>query len=287
MKPFFHIGICLSFISLLAGCASPAPVVESMPTAVPSPAMEPTMTLDPSATTMGTVPSSTVETGQRAFFSEKAQRGYLLFLPAEYGKDPQKQWPLILSLHSAGTRASNIEYLKYEALPQVLSFTPDFPFIVLSPYLTNAPDEDFWVREKVTRSVFTLLDEVQSMYAVDPKRVYLTGVSLGGNGTWVYGLQNPKRFAALVPVMGFIGNTAGVYVSENICDLKDVPVWAFHGALDQIVPLEAEQMLVDALKACGGNVRFTVYPDGDHDISGRVYNNNPELYEWLLSHSLK
>ena len=296
MKIFLRIMITVLFVSLLVGCASPAPTpilpvaVENTPSAVPSPTPEPTLMPEPTATVEtinSPIPSSTIETGQHAFFSEKAQRNYLLFLPANYGKDPQKQWSLILSLHGSGTRGKNVDLLKYEALPQTLEFTPDFPFIVLSPQLTDENGEDYWTREKVTESVFILLDEIQSTYAVDPKRVYLTGVSIGGNGAWAYGLQNPGRFAALVPVMGFFGDTSGFFVPDNICDLKDVPVWAFHGAQDPIVPLSAEEDIVNALKACGSNVQFTVYPDGDHDISGRVYNNNPELLKWLLSQSLK
>jgi predicted peptidase len=183
-------------------------------------------------------------------------------------------------------RSNNLETLQYEALPQVISYTPDFPFVVVMPQLTADSEEDYWTREKVVDSLFTLLDEVQANYAVDPHRIYLTGVSLGGNGVWAIGLMHPERFAALVPVMGFYGNTGSVWVPDNICDLKKVPVWAFHGAKDHIVPLFAEEDLVNALKACGGNVQFTVYPDGDHDISGQVYND-PALYTWLLSQSLK
>ncbi len=296
MKIFFRLLLVLLVVNLLAGCASPTVtavpqvIVENSSSPVPSATVGPTKTPEPTATVeMTKIPdiTSNVETGQQAFFSEEARRNYLLFLPAEYGKDPQQQWPLILFLHGSGTRGKNIDLLKYEALPQILEFTPDFPFIVLSPQLTDEDGEDFWTREKVTESVFTLLDKIQSAYAVDPKRVYLTGVSIGGNGTWAYGLQNPGRFAALVPVMGFFGDTSGFFVPDNICELKDVPIWAFHGAQDPIVPLDAEQGIVDALKACGGNVQFTIYLDGDHDISGRVYNNNPELLEWLLSQSLK
>ena len=296
MKIFLWILIALLFISLLVGCASPTQtavpqtMVGITPTFTLSPIVEPTTTREPapSAESVNSpIPSSNVVTGQHAFFSEKAQRNYLLFLPANYGKDPQQQWPLILSLHGSGTRGKNIDLLKFEALPQILEFTPDYPSIVISPQLTGEDNDDFWLREKVAESVFLLLDEIQSTYSVDPKRIYLTGISIGGNGTWVYGLQNPDRFAALVPVMGFYGDTSGFYVPENICDLKDVPVWAFHGAKDPIVPLEAEEDIVNALKACGGNIQFTVYPDGDHDISGRVYNNNPELLEWLLAQSLK
>jgi predicted peptidase len=177
-----------------------------------------------------------------------------------------------------------LETLKYEALPQILAFTPDFPFIVVIPQLTEA--EDYWTEEEVVASLFLILEEVQENYAVDSEKIYLTGVSLGGNGVWEIGLRYPGRFAALVPVAGFYGDTASVEVPENICDLKDVPVWAFHGAKDPIVPLFAEEDLVNALKSCGENAQLTVYPDGDHDISGQVYNDQ-ELYTWLLSQSLK
>ena len=287
MNKIFRMGLCLALFVLTTGCASPSPQPDPTPTAFPTLTAEPTSVPEPSMTAESSpAPTSNVETGQRAFFSEKAQRNYWLFLPSSYGKDPQKKFPLILFLHGAGTRGTDINLVKFEALPQILDFTPDFPFIVVSPQLTNQGGDDYWFREKPTESVMTLLDEVQSTYAVDPKRVYLTGVSIGGNGAWVYGLQHPGRFAALVPVMGFVGDTGGTYVPENICHLKSVPVWAFHGAKDSIVPLQAEQDLVDALKACGGNVQFTVYPDGDHDISGRVYNNNQELFEWLAAQSL-
>jgi len=295
MTIFARIMTMFLLFSLLAGCASATPTsepieIENTPSPVPSATREPTITPEPSSTTdliESPVPSSTLATGQHAFFSEAAERNYLLFLPAGYGKDPQKQWPLILFLHGSGTIGTNIDILKYEALPQILEFTPDYPAIVLSPQLTGEDGEEFWTREKVAESVFTLLDEVQSAYSVDSKRVYLTGVSLGGYSTWAFGLQYPERFAALVPVMGFFGDFSGFFVPDTICNLKDVPVWAFHGAQDPIVPLSAEEDVVNALKACGGNVQFTVYPDGDHDISGRVYNHNPELLEWLLAQSLE
>jgi predicted peptidase len=191
-----------------------------------------------------------------------------------------------LFLHGSGTSSSNTDTLLFEALPQILGFTPDFPFIVLSPQLTGKPGDEYWFQDKVEESVFSLLDEATAAYAVDTTRIYLTGVSIGGNGVWEYGLSHPERFAALVPVMGFVGDTTGFHVPADICDLKDKPIWAFHGAIDTIVPLEAEQSLVDALKACNGNIQFTVYPDGDHDISGKVYQDQ-ELYAWMLAQSLK
>ena len=282
------------FATVVAGCASPISTPQNSSTeevisSTPSPTDEPLPTAPPSATTDLATDLATVSAnnnGQHSFSSEKANRNYLLFLPAAYGNDPSQKWPLIIFLHGSGTRGNNIDNLMYEALPQILGFTPDFPFIVLSPQLTNDSEEDYWTREKVVASLFALLEEVQEKYSVDPERIYLTGVSIGGNGVWEIGLSYPDRFAALVPVMGFYGDTASVEVPDNICDLKEVPIWAFHGVKDHIVPLWVEEDLVNALKACGGNAQMTVYPDGDHDISGQAYENQ-DLYTWLLSQSLK
>jgi predicted peptidase len=161
----------------------------------------------------------------------------------------------------------------------------DFPFIIVSPQGTlEFTEYEIWATDEIISALMALLDEIQTSIAVDTNRVYLTGDSAGGNGTWVIGLEHPDRFAALVPVMGYYGWPFSV--PENICDLKDVPVWAFHGANDDVVPLDAEQMLVDALEACGGDVQFTVYPDNAHDVDHQqVYTE--ELYGWLLEQSLK
>ncbi len=293
--------LLLLIFMLAAGCGSPAPsptdVAAPRPaeppsptnTSAPPPAEPVTPTTEATAAlpvTDTSAPASNLITGQHSFTAQSGDRNYLLFLPSNYGKDPAQKWPLILFLHGSGTSSTNTDMLLYEALPQILGFTPDFPFIVLSPQLTGKPGDEYWFQDKVEASVFSLLDEVTAAYAVDTARIYLTGVSIGGNGVWEYGLRHPDSFAALAPVMGFVGDTAGFHVPANICDLKDKPIWAFHGAIDTIVPLEAEQSLVDALKACNGNIQFTVYPDGDHDISGKVYQDQ-ELYTWMLAQSLK
>ena len=129
-----------------------------------------------------------------------------------------------------------------------------------------------------------LLAEIETILEVDPGRTYLTGESAGGYGVWTIGLRYPDRFAALVPAAGYY-NWPFV-VPENICDLKDIPVWVFHGAKDDVIPLDAEQMLVDALQDCGGNVQFTVYSDAGHDVDEIVYDT-PELFTWLLSQQLE
>jgi predicted peptidase len=196
--------------------------------------------------------------------------------------DIQQKWPLILYLHGAGERGHNLDQLKTVGLPKKLEGQTDFPFIVLSPQGNG--EHEFWAKDEMVQSLLMLLDEVQGLYSINNKRIYLSGVSAGGNGTWEIGLRYHDRFAALVPVAGYYAFPFAV--PSNICDLKETPVWAFHGAKDELVPLSAEQQLVDALRACGGNVQFTVYPDVGHDIANDTYTNS-DLYTWMLSQTLK
>jgi predicted peptidase len=124
----------------------------------------------------------------------------------------------------------------------------------------------------------SLLDEIELKYNVDKNRIYLTGLSMGGIATWSLAIENPERFAAIIPI------SARGY-SQDVCVLKNVPVWAFHGAKDDIIPLKDGEKMVNTLKECGGNVKFTVYSEAGHDAWTVTYNN-PELYDWFLSQSL-
>jgi predicted peptidase len=130
-----------------------------------------------------------------------------------------------------------------------------------------------------------LLDEVTGGFKVDINRVYLTGLSMGGYGTWDLGLRHPERFAAIVPICGG-GELINVLLAngQKAQALKSLGVWAFHGAKDPIVPLDESQRMVNILKKKGGqDVRLTVYPEAGHDAWTETYNN-PELYQWLLNH---
>lgn len=224
-------------------------------------------------------------TGQHAYTSEAAGLDFLLYVPEAYGQVPAREWPVILFLHGYVDGLQNTAQLRSEFLPRMLEEEPDFPFIVVSPLRTGGGgDTEYWFREEHTAPFFRLLDEIGSVYSVDRDRIYLNGGSAGGNGVWEIGIQYPDRFAALVPVMGYFGYP--FRVPDNICDLKDVPIWAFHGALDETVPLVAEQDLVDAVNACGGQAQMTVIPDIGHDLEvEHVYTS--ELIDWMLSQSLK
>jgi len=194
---------------------------------------------------------------------------YLLFLPASYGTDPGRKWPLILFLHGLGETGTNLKLLKAHSIPKKVDKQPNFPFITVSP---QCPYEFCWRHELPTLNA--LLDEVVAAYAVDIQRIYVTGLSLGGFGAWALASLYPERFAAVVPVCGG-GDPA------TVCSLKEVPVWAFHGARDEVVPPHESQRMVDALRACGGSARLTLYPDLAHDSWTRTYDN-PALFDWLL-----
>ncbi len=202
--------------------------------------------------------------------------GYLLHLPGDYRKDPDKRWPLILFLHGMGERGDDLEKVKIHGIPKLADKNPDFPFVTVSP---QCPADSVWTAQ--LPALEALLDLVLDHYAVDPARVYLTGLSMGGYGSWALGSQSPQRFAAVVPICGGGRTEAGF--PAKVAALKGVPVWAFHGADDAVVPLAESEKLVDHLRSVGGDVRLTVYPDCGHNSWERTYDN-PYLYRWLLKH---
>ncbi len=195
---------------------------------------------------------------------------YLLFLPEGYSKN-KKDWPLILFLHGAGERGSDLNKVKVHGPPKIVEKQKDFPFIVVSP---QCPKDDWWT-DKV-EVLIHLLDDIVDRYNVDSERIYLTGLSMGGYGSWALAAEYPERFAALAPICGG-GNRIMAF------RLKNVPIWAFHGAKDNVVPLKQSEEMVEAIKARGGNAKLTVYPDAGHDSWTETYNNK-ELYDWFLKH---
>ena len=203
--------------------------------------------------------------------SQTYEMDYLIYLPEVYETTSQ-EWPLVLFLHGAGERGSDIEFVKRNGPPRLIEEGQQFPFILVSP---QCPERTIWDN----KLLITLLDEIESKYNVDKSRVYLTGLSMGGHATWSLAIQNPERFAAIIPVC------ARGY-SQDVFVLKDVPVWVFHGEKDDIVPISDGQKMVDALEHAGGSVKFTIYPEANHDSWTETYNN-PEIYEWLLNHSLE
>jgi predicted peptidase len=196
---------------------------------------------------------------------------YLLYLPKGYDKERQV-WPLILFLHGAGERGDDLEKVKIHGPPKIVEKKKEFPFIVVSP---QCPEEQFWSNDVL----INLLDHVVDAYDVDTERVYLTGLSMGGFGPWYLACEYPERFAAIAPICGG-GEPLGAH------RLKNVPVWAFHGAKDELVPLKRSEEMVEAVNASGANAKLTVYPDAGHDSWTATYQNK-QLYDWFLKHRKK
>jgi len=200
---------------------------------------------------------------------------YLLDLPADYNRKSPKKWPLILFLHGAGERGTNVQAVGRHGPPKIARQQPDFPFIVVSP---QCPAGQWWQADTLN----ALLDEVCKKYNIDTRRIYLTGLSMGGYGSWSLAVSNPERFAAVAPICGG-GETIGVLLAQgkHRTALSKLPIWAFHGGKDEVVKPSESQKMVDSLKAIGNTVKFTVYPDAGHDSWTATYNN-PALYDWFL-----
>jgi len=275
--------------------ATPPPTATLQFTAVPTASLTPTPPLKPTNTfTPSPSPTATsasthepVVTQQHAYsatititaangVTRTALMRYLLYVPRAY--QPDQAWPLLLFLHGSGQGGDDVDQVRRVGLPQLLEQNPDFPFIVVSP---QNPKDVPWAED--LHELNALIDHVQAEYHIDPKRISVTGLSTGGYGTWQLASLYPQRFAALVPIAGGYDYYHPGVPPRNICALKDVPVWVFHGGKDEIVELSRAQPLVEALQQCGGNVKFTLYPDADHRATWERAYADPELYRWLAA----
>lgn len=193
---------------------------------------------------------------------------YFIYLPGEYGKDSTARWPLILFLHGADERGDDLEKVKTHGPPSLIENGRKFQFIVVSPQASTkqiwSPDFLIW-----------MLKDIIVNYRVDENAIYLTGLSMGGTGTWETAQKYPGLFAAIAPVCG-TGDPALAW------KLRHTNVWIFHGEKDPNVPVKNSVIMYDSLKQYG-RVKLTIYPDVGHDSWTETYNND-ELYKWFLDH---
>jgi len=209
---------------------------------------------------------------------------YRIYVPTS--NPAQQKYPLVLYLHSAGPRGKdNRAQIEGNTLLEELfseQGRTEYPCIVLAP---QCPKNQAWVPGHEegfpdnAEALMGLLEQVQADYPVDPARIYITGYSMGGFGTWgMLGLY-PGYFAAAVPVCG---GWLQPNDTANAELMKDTPIWAFHGALDTAVPVERTRDMVAALDAVGGHVQYTEYPKEEHSIAERVYSE-AELLPWMFA----
>lgn len=216
---------------------------------------------------------------EQRFDSAQGALRYLLHLPT--ADEEKSSWPLIFFLHGRGERGDSLERIKVHGIPRVVEEregVDEFPFITVSP---QCPLPASW--EELTDALAALLGDVITRYPVNPARVYLTGMSMGGCGTWKLATelieQGTTPVAAVVPICGYVPHVPNFV--QRVQVLRNTPVWVFHGAKDEVVSVAHSEQLVAALRAVDGDVRYTVYPDAGHDSWTQTYGN-PALYEWLL-----
>ncbi|MEZ6098785.1 MAG: prolyl oligopeptidase family serine peptidase [Pirellulaceae bacterium] len=204
--------------------------------------------------------------------------GYLLYLPKDYQKDAaDKKWPVIFFLHGRGESNGPLSLVAKWGPPRMAGRGDELKYIIVSP---QCPREDNWRSDRQQQGLIKLLDHIVGNYAVDTTRIYLTGLSMGGYGSWKLSASHPERFAAVAPICGG-GDPA---TAET---LKHTPLWVFHGDQDQAVPIARSTEMVEAVKGAGNtDVRYTTLEHVGHNCWSAAYAT-PELYEWFDSHTAK
>jgi len=187
----------------------------------------------------------------------------------DYPQNAKGNVPLLLFLHGSGERGNNLDMVKAHS-PFTYKSRSKEPVAILAP---QCPANTWWN----TETVYQLLKEIQSKYKIDASRIYLTGLSMGGWGTWKLAMEHPEMFAAVAPVCA----PADRVMEANISQFKNLPIKIFHGGNDDIVsPINSINMY-QALKKVNQNVTLTIFPDDNHNSWDSTYSN-PGFYEWML-----
>ncbi len=200
---------------------------------------------------------------------------YVLFVPDDYKADGDKAYPIILFLHGSGETGEDGKKQATVGLAPAIrnqeKSGKHFPFFAIFP---QSQKRNWGATSGDGQRAIAILDAVEKEYKIDAKRQYLTGLSMGGFGTWSFAAKYPDRWAAIVPICGG-GNPA------SAAKFKDIPCWVFHGEADPTVNIEKDREMVNALKEAGAKPKFTTYPGVGHNSWDKAYAT-PELYEWLL-----
>ena len=197
--------------------------------------------------------------------------GYLEYLPNDY--DNTKNYPIVFFLHGAGERGEDLDLVaRHGYLRYIREENKEYPFIIVAP---QCPEKKYW--GCVTESLLAFFDWISVKYSVDKKRVYLTGLSMGGTGTWMLAMADPKRFAAIAPVCG-----SGICWNTQI--IKDIPVYMYHGDCDDIVPLYESVTMLKNINKNGGNAQLEICYGVGHNAWDYAYSTQ-KLQDWFLTHT--
>lgn len=205
---------------------------------------------------------------EEKFYSENRKGEYLDYY--KYISDTEKEnMPLIIDIHGAGGRGKELSLINDGRVRAYLSRHTEYDCIVVSPQCHC----DTWF--ELFDVLLEFIDKMRKDSRVDTSRVYLTGASMGGYTSWQIAMSRPEWFAALVPLCG-----GGMY--WNAWRIKDIPIWAFHGALDKTVLPEETLHMVSAVNQCGGNAKITIYPKCDHNVWDTVYTS-ADMWNWMFA----
>jgi predicted peptidase len=215
---------------------------------------------------------------------------YQVFVPRDWSK--QRKWPVILFLHGAGERGDDgIIQTEVGVGRAIRRYIDRFPAIVVMPQCRK---DQWWTQDAMQEQALKAFEQSVKEFNGDPERFYLTGISMGGYGTWSIASKHPDKFAALAPICGGIRPPAAVAIpgAASIADadpyteaarkISKIPVWIFHGGADPIVPPDESRKMNEALKALGGDVKYTEYENVTHNSWDKAYSE-PELMKWMLN----
>lgn len=194
---------------------------------------------------------------------------YLQYLPKDINEN--KKYPLVLFLHGAGERGDDLDLVAMHGFFEHIKHGKDYPFICIAP---QCPNKKYWGCFMESLKVF--LDDMCYTLPVDENRIYLTGLSMGGTGTFMLAMANPDKFAAIAPICG----SGIVWYAEA---LKEIPVFMWHGDCDEIVPISESVTMLSKINKCGGNAQLKILYGVGHNAWDYAFDGD-ELSDWLLSH---
>ncbi len=212
------------------------------------------------------VPNTPGSSPQSFTLKDGSRLRYMEYVPPKLKLS--RHVPILIFLHGSGEAGHDVTQVMNNGPWQYARAHADFPFIILAPQLDKDGE---WDPDKLNE----WLDHIEQVLPVDRRRIYLTGLSRGGQGTWDFAMRYPHYFAAIAPLSGYSD-------LRQPCRLKGIPVWAFHGALDDVVPIKYDEQTTGDAKSCGVTVQLTVYPNSGHDTWTQTYAD-PDLYTWLMS----